>query len=141
MFSLRGDVHKLYLKLKKTFRRHHSVEDMKELIEIGEIEQFYRNLKVSELTKIRYRMLKEKDGNGIIPLLVSALPWLAFIFTKQLNAVLNKSIHLLLWFLIAYTFLTAFSLAIHYREKAWATVHIEIINDLLKEKKKGTDPS
>lgn len=141
MLSFRGDVHKLYLKFKKTFSDGQSVEDMKELVEITEIKQFYSQLNASDLIKIRYRMLKEKDGNGIIPLLVSALPWLAFIFSKQLNDFLNQSGHLLFWFLILYTFFMTFSLIVHYREKAWATVHIEIIDDLLKEKKEGVNPS
>ncbi|HEX6922582.1 MAG TPA: hypothetical protein VF149_02070 [Bacillales bacterium] len=139
MFSLRGDVHKFYLKLKKAFERDHSVNEMSELVEIEKIQQFYDQLDASELTKIRYRMLKEQKGNGIIPLLVSSVPWLAFIFSKQLHAFVDKSGHLLFWFLIVYTGVITLSVVIHYREKAWATVHIEIIEDLLKTKQKKTE--
>ncbi|HET7578668.1 MAG TPA: hypothetical protein VFK33_05230 [Bacillales bacterium] len=134
MFSLRGDVHKFYLKLKKVFNRQHSVEDLKELDEMADIQAFYRGLPAAQLKQIRYRMLKEQNGNGMIPLLVSSMPWLAFIFSQELRNWLNKNILLLLGFLIAYTFFIAFGSVLHYREKAWASVHIEILNDLLEEK-------
>lgn len=140
MISLRGDVHKFYLKLKRTFDQKKSIHELDEIIEINEIQQFYHQLNVPELQKIRYRMMKEQKGNGIIPLLVSSLPWLAFIFSEELHKWVGKNFILLFCFLIIYTFLITFSTVLHYREKSWATVHVEIIDDILKERKNETRP-
>lgn len=134
MLSLRGDGHKFYLKLKRVYARNHSVKAMRELAEIDEMQRFYRSLTREDLEKIRLRMLKEKSGNGMIPLLVSSLPWLAFIFSKELRTLLSRSAHLFFWFLVIYTALIIFSSIIHYREKAWAIVHLETIDQIIKEK-------
>jgi hypothetical protein len=134
MFSFRGDAHKFYLKLKKTIRNGAPVSRLKEMKEIGEIRQFYQQLNCPELTNIRYRMLKEKSGNGIVPILISALPWLGFLVSKQLQSLLTKGNAIVFLFLTTYTVLTTVSVVIHYREKAWTTVHIEIIKDVIKEK-------
>ncbi|HEU5140643.1 MAG TPA: hypothetical protein VFT51_11760 [Bacillales bacterium] len=139
MISLRGDVHKFYLKIKKGFQHDHSLNGMKELTEIKGIQQFYEQLESAQLKTIRYRMIKEQKGNGIIPLLVSSLPWLAFIFSKQLHSFVDKSAHLLFWFLIVYSFVITLSVTIHYREKAWAAVHIEIIEELLNSRQNNTE--
>ncbi|HET7658474.1 MAG TPA: hypothetical protein VFK37_09295, partial [Bacillales bacterium] len=136
MISLRGDGHKLYLKLKRKVGCSESVEEMKEMAEMTEMEQFYRSLKIEILEKIRLRMIKEKNGNGIIPVLVTSLPWLAFIFSKELRDLLSRNAHFLFWFLIVYTALISFGTIIHYREKAWAAVHLEMINGIIKDKKK-----
>lgn len=136
MLSFRGDGHKLYLKLKQKHNQHQSIQDLKEIAEIDEMEQFYRQFKMRDLEKVRLRMIKEQNGNGLIPLLVSSLPWLAFIFSKELRSLLSRSAHLLFWFLVIYTTLIIFGTIIHYREKAWAALHLEMINGILKEKKK-----
>lgn len=135
MLSFRGDVHKFYLKLKNAIRHGDSIHELSEIIEINEIQQFYHRLSVAELVKIRYRMIKEQKGNGMVPLLVTALPWLAFILSKQLQSLFSKGMLLILGFLVLYTFLITASTVLHYREKAWASVHIEIIDDILKERK------
>lgn len=139
MFTPRGDAHKFYLKLKKTVRSGHPVHQLKEIIEVNDIKQFYNQMNGDQLSNIRYRMLKEKDGNGMIPLLVTALPWLGFLVSNQLQSFLTKGIHILFVFLIAYMLVMTTSVILHYREKAWATVHIEIIEDILKEREKRTD--
>lgn len=140
MMSLRGDVHKFYLKLRRHFEADQSIHGLNEIIEINEIQQFYHLLNSPELEKIRYRMIKEQKGNGIIPLLVSSLPWLAFIFSEELHKWVGKNFILLFCFLIIYTFLITFSTILHYREKSWASVHIEIIDDILKERKSEACP-
>lgn len=135
LLSLRGDVHKFYLKLKNAVDHGNSVCELDEIIEMNKIQQFYHRLSSPELVKIRYRMIKEQKGNGMIPVLVSSLPWLAFILSEQLQAVFKKGMLIILGFLVIYTFLITFSTIVHYREKAWANVHIEIIDDILKERK------
>ena len=136
MFSFRGDGHKLYLKLKRNHNKQQSINELEEIAELVEMEQFYRELKREDLEKIRLGMIKEQKGNGMIPLLVSSLPWLAFIFSRELRSLLNRSPHLLFSFLFLYTVLIIFGTLIHYREKAWAAVHVEMIDLILKEKTK-----
>jgi hypothetical protein len=141
MFSLRGDIHKFYLKLKKVSRGAGTLPELKELNEIEEMQQFYRGLPSPLLKQIRLRMMKEQKGNGIIPIIVSSAPWLAFIFSQELRHFLNKSIHFIAWFIILYSFLMTLFLIIHYSEKAWAVVHVEIIEDLLESREKSQDPA
>lgn len=80
MFSLRGDAHKVYLKLKKAAHQNQNAEEIDELAEMEEIRQLYLTLESATLRKVYYRMTKEKNGSGVIPILVSALPWLFFYF-------------------------------------------------------------
>lgn len=80
MFSLRGDAHKVYLKLKKAAHQNQNAADIDELAEMEEIRQLYLTLESATLRKVYYRMTKEKNGSGVIPILVSALPWLFFYF-------------------------------------------------------------
>src|SRR6478735_2139501 len=83
MFSLRGDAHKVYLKLKKAAHQNQNAEEIDELAEMEEIRQLYLTLGSATLRKVYYRMIKEKNGSGVIPILVSALPWLFFLFSFQ----------------------------------------------------------
>lgn len=136
MFSLRGDAHKVFLRLKKTMDQGHSIKHMKELIEIGEIQNLYRSLDSGILKLIFYRMTKEKNGSGIIPIIVSSVPWLMLLFSKQLSDFLFHD-GSLLWvvFSCLYIFAVAASVILHFREKAWAAFHMEIIKDILNERK------
>jgi hypothetical protein len=135
MISLRGDAHKFYLKLRKAIKNNQSIQQLKEIKEINGIEHFYQHLDDDELAKIGYRMTKEQKGAGIIPVLVTSLPWLAFIFSKKLQSWLfGDGSYLWLGFIFLYIFTIVLSIVVHYREKAWASVHKEIIQDLLKER-------
>lgn len=140
MFSLRGDAHKFYLKLRKKKVNQQSIEQCKELAEIEEIQSFYTEMSNHTLSKIQYRMMKEKNGSGIIPIFISAGPWLLFIFSKQLQRFLFKE-GSMLWaaFVVMYLTTLTVSVIVHFQEKAWAAVHIEIIQDILKER--GMDKS
>ncbi|GGH87791.1 hypothetical protein JOD43_004110 [Pullulanibacillus pueri] len=135
MVSFRGDAHKFYLKVKKTVQQDQSLYKLPEIQEIQTIDHFYGQLSMNELNMMRYWMLKEKGGNGVIPILITALPWLGFLLSKQLQTLLMKSNLYVLGFLILYIVITAISIVIHYREKAWATMHIEIIDQHLQRLK------
>ncbi|KAB7705561.1 hypothetical protein F9802_13550 [Bacillus aerolatus] len=137
MFSFRGDAHKVYLRLKKVSDKDQPFKQMKELTEIGEIQEFYQSIDSCTLKKIYYRMIKEKNGSGIIPILVSAVPWLFFLFSQQLQQFLfNKGSLLWIVFVVIYIITLTISVILHFHEKSWAAVHIEIIQDILKERKK-----
>jgi hypothetical protein len=134
MLSLRGDAHKFYLRLKRS-KKQQAIDECKELAEIEEIQTFYTEMDSRTLNKIQYRMVKEKNGSGIIPIFISAGPWLLFIFSKQLQRFLFKE-GSLLWigFVLVYMTTLTVSVIVHFREKAWASVHIEIIQDILRER-------
>jgi hypothetical protein len=136
MFSTRGDAHKFYLKLKETHNNQQSLENIKELHEIEEIQTFYNTLKSSTLEKIYYRVLKEKNGMGMIPIFISAGPWLLFLFSKQLQEFLfkNGSIPFFI-FITIYLLILVISVILHFREKAWASLHATVIKDILHERK------
>lgn len=135
MFSLRGDAHKFYLRLRKKKVNQQSIEQCKELAEIEEIQTFYEEIDSRTLNNIQYRMVKEKNGSGIIPVFISAGPWLLFIFSKQLQRFLFKE-GSMLWaaFVVMYLTTLTVSVIVHFQEKAWAAVHIEIIQDILRER-------
>jgi hypothetical protein len=135
MFSTRGDAHKLYLKLKVTTKNKQLLDELDELTEIEEIQTFYRSLKSSTLEKVYYRVLKEEKGMGMIPVLVSAGPWVLLLFSKQLQEFLFKDGNMPFFiFITIYLLILVVSIILHFREKAWAAIHSSIIKDILHER-------
>ncbi|WP_102349131.1 hypothetical protein [Bacillus sp. Marseille-P3661] len=134
MLSFRGDAHKVYLQLRKKASSSESFLQIKDLDEIDEIVNFYRSLDRQTLKKVYYRMIKEKNGSGIIPIFVTAIPWFLFLFSKQLQEILFQD-GSFLWaiFGFIYFFALTTSVVLHFREKAWAAFHIEIIQDIIAE--------
>lgn len=92
MFSFRGDAHKLFLTLKEQ-KDIHSNKDLKET---AEIKSFYESLESETLRLIFYRMVKEQNGTGIIPIFVTAIPWLLFLFSDKIQDFLFKD-GILIW--------------------------------------------
>ncbi|TYR81382.1 hypothetical protein FZC66_05895 [Priestia megaterium] len=137
MVSFRGDAHKIYLRLKKAATKDKNLKSVKELAEIEEIQRLYVSLNSSTLQKIYYRMVKEKNGSGIIPVFVSSVPWLLFLFSKQLQQFLFKE-GSFLWVIFVFVYISVLivSVLLHFREKSWAMVHTEIIQDILEDRKK-----
>lgn len=133
LLSFRGDAHKLYIKVKKAIKQNRSVQDIKEIREITTIESYYSRLSTEDLNYVKYRVIKEKNGSGILPLLVSSLPWLLFIFSEKLQTWLFKN-NFLWVFIFVYVSTMIACVVIHFREKAWANVHLAMIEDLLKDK-------
>ncbi|MGG7620838.1 hypothetical protein [Bacillus coreaensis] len=135
--SFRGDAHKLYMKLIKVYKHDKPLGQVRELLEIEEIRAFYQTIETATLQLIYYRMTKEKQGSGIIPIFVTSIPWFFFLFSKQLQEFLFKEgSFLFLLFGIFYMVTLTISVIVHFRENAWAAVHIEIIQDIVKEREK-----
>ncbi len=133
--AFRGDAHKLYIKLSKANKQDEPLRQAKELTEIQEIRAFYQTIETATLQLIYYRMIKEKQGSGIIPIFVTSIPWFFFLFSKQLQEFLFKEGSLLfLLFGIFYMVTLTISVIVHFRENAWAAVHIEIIQDIVDER-------
>lgn len=135
LFSTKGDAHKVFLRLKKTIDNGGIIKETKEFKEIKEIQTLYQSLDSSTLQLIHYRMIKEQNGSGMIPILVSSAPWLLLLFSKQLASYLfHDGSWLWAGFCIVYLLILGLSVLIHFREKAWAAFHMEIIQDILKER-------
>ncbi len=134
---IRGDAHKLYLKLKRTYKKGQlSLNEMAEIKEVTEIRRFYSNINTDTLEKILYRMIKEKNGSGIIPIFVSTVPWLLFLFLEPLQKFLLKDgMFGAIVFTLFFVILLSTSVILHFREKAWAAFHIAIIKNILAKEK------
>ncbi|ADU30499.1 hypothetical protein [Evansella cellulosilytica] len=142
MFSLRGDAHKFYLKLKKEVRKGRKISNLKEIQELKEIYKFYSPLDTLTLKNIHFRMTKEKTGSGLIPILVSTIPWILFIFSNQVQSFFeNDDSYMWLLFVGIYILGVTFSVAVHFREKAWATVHMQMIEEVINENSKSQNTS
>uniref|UniRef100_A0A942YCR7 Uncharacterized protein n=1 Tax=Neobacillus citreus TaxID=2833578 RepID=A0A942YCR7_9BACI len=136
MFSFRGDAHKIYLKLKRALNNEQSFKSVREIDQIEQIQNFYISIDSPTLKKIYLCMIKEKNGSGIIPILVSSGPWLLLLFSEQLQKFLFKEGSVLwIYFAFAYIFILTMSVILHFHEKSWASVHIEIIQEILQERK------
>ena len=135
MFTFRGDAHKVYLKLKKTPVEKRSMDYMAELAEIEEIRNLYRSIDSTTLKLIFYRIIKEKNGSGIIPILVSSIPWFLFLFSNKIQDILTRN-GSILWIIfgVLYIITITVSVVLHFHEKAWAAIHIEVIQDILEER-------
>ncbi|MEC2075236.1 hypothetical protein ABET41_04325 [Metabacillus fastidiosus] len=132
MFSFRGDAHKLYRQLRKA---NYNLAENKYLVEIAEIEAFYSGIESSILQKIYYRMTKEKNGSGIIPILITSGPWLLLLFSNQIQSFLFKEGSFLwVFFVVIYISILTISVVLHFHEKSWAAVHMEIIQDILEQR-------
>ncbi|MDP4106774.1 MAG: hypothetical protein Q8935_17710 [Bacillota bacterium] len=137
MLSLRGDAHRLFIQLKRHSTNNQEFKYMKRLHEIEKIQEFYNSINSNTLKQVYYCMLKEKKGSGIIPILVSSIPWLLLLFSKQLQDYLFQE-GSILWivFVIVYIIIITISVILHFRENSWASVHIEIIKDILTDREK-----
>ncbi|MGE6257071.1 hypothetical protein ACQKCU_04025 [Heyndrickxia sporothermodurans] len=129
MVSFRGDAHKVYLKIKEQGVKQ------KFLDEIKEIRDFYQSVESDTLTLIYYRMIKERNASGVIPLFVSSIPWLLFLFSTQLQNFLFRE-GSILWAIFGFIYLLILVVCVllHFREKAWAEFHLAIINDILNKR-------
>jgi hypothetical protein len=134
MFTFRGDAHRFFLKLKDAKSTNVQLKHVKEMVKMTEIISFYRTLESSELRIIKYQMFKEQQGSGSIPLIVSTIPWLLFIFSKQLVGFLFSAYSLWIPFVLLYVILLFLGVYLHFHERAWAKVHVEIIEDVLSER-------
>lgn len=131
MTYYRGDAHKLYVQLKNET----NVQSNKKLQEVAKIKSFYQTMDCTTLQLIYYRMIKERNGIGIIPIFATSIPWLLFLFSNKIQKLLFRD-GSKLWviFVITYLIILTVSILLHFKEKAWAALHIEIIKDVLDEK-------
>lgn len=133
MNLFRGDAHKIYIRLKKN---PETIRESKYLKELHEVRSFYESIESDVLKLIFFRLIKEKNGSGMIPIFVSSIPFLFLIFSQHLQKILFEE-GSRNWMIFIVCYITGITLALffHFREKAWASSHIEIIKDILEERK------
>lgn len=137
MNRFRGDAHKIYCHLKKN---PENIRSSKYLKDMKEARDFYQSIESELLKLIFYRLIKEKNGSGMIPVYISAIPFLFLIFSNHLQEFLfgeGSTYWFFVIFILIYVLALTFILFLHFREKAWASSHIEIIQDILSERKNG----
>nr|WP_239094264.1 hypothetical protein [Bacillus sp. B15-48] len=124
------------MRLRRATNKEQSFNEISELTELKDIKKLYETIDSETLKIIYYRMIKEKNGSGMIPIFVTTIPWLLFMFSNQIQRFLFKE-GSLLWvaFTIIYLCILTLSVILHFREKAWAETHIEIIQDIIKARK------
>src|SRR5699024_10724997 len=136
MFSFRGNAHKVYLKL----RNQTEVKQNKDIQETAKINANYETHASKSLQLFYYRMIKEQSGKGIIPIFVTAISLLLFLFSEKIQHVLFDNGGMI-WaiFILVYLIALTISTVFHFKERAWAAFHIEIIKDILdsRKEKKG----
>lgn len=133
MTFFRGDAHKLYVQLKNET----DFQSNRKLKEVAEIQSFYQATDSATLQLIYYRMKKEQNGLGIIPIFATSIPWLLFLFSNKIQDLLFKNgSKLWIIFVFAYLIVLTVSILLHFKEKAWAALHIAMIKDILDERKK-----
>lgn len=105
------------------------------LQETKAIKEFYQTLDKETLQLIYYQIAKEKNGTGIIPIFATAIPWLLFLFANPLESFLFQD-GSSYWIIFAFLYLVllSISLILHFKEKAWAVVHVKIIQEILAER-------
>nr|WP_106779616.1 hypothetical protein [Lysinibacillus timonensis] len=136
MNFLRGDAHKIYRRLKKN---PDTIKESKYLKDIQEVRDFYTSVDSDTLKLIFYRLIKEKNGSGMMPIYVSSVPFLFLLFSQNLQTILFAAgSRNWLIFVLIYLAAITFILFLHFREKAWASCHIEIIQDILVSRKDKT---
>ncbi|QBK25093.1 hypothetical protein [Ureibacillus thermophilus] len=133
MNFFRGDAHKIYIHLKKN---RNAIRQSKYLKELHEVREFYESLESDVLQLIYYRLVKEQNGSGMIPIFVSSIPFLFLIFSQQLQKILlQEGSRNWLIFVVFYIVGITAALIFHFRERAWASSHVEMIKDILEERK------
>ena len=111
------------------------IKNNRYLKETDDIKKFYQSLDSETLQLIYYRIAKEMNGIGVIPVFISAIPWLFVLLANPLESFLfyGGSSNWLI-FAVIYLILLTISLILHFKEKAWGVVHSEIIKDILSKR-------
>ena len=134
MNLFRGDAHKIYCRLRKN---PDNIRKSKYLKDVREVQEFYDSVESDVLRLIFYRLIKEKNGSGMIPIYVSAFSFLLMILSNHLHDLFfaeGRGYWMFFIFMFIYLIAITFSLFVHFREQAWAASHIEIIQDILEER-------
>lgn len=132
---MKGDVDKLYRHLHKKYGDHLFIKNIHEMKDVKRIWDFYNKFDQQELRFLYAKMKKEHGGIGMIPLVASSLSFVGFIFGENLRNWINHyDPYGWILFIIVYTTFIVAALYLHYREKAWSTLHLTVVESILAEK-------
>lgn len=129
MRLLNGDVDALYRALSR--RSPAPGHALRELDDLRAMRRFYDSLSADDRRLLRARMKKEARGIGMIPVALSTLPLLTFVFARQLERQVALVQDRALWLLAAAFVLGLAALYIHHRQRALATLHLTLLDDAI----------
>lgn len=127
---LQGDIHRFYLRL----RRHWPTppaSPIDDLDHVRSIYDYYGQLPLHERRLLLAWAKKEESGIGLIPAALSGIPLLLLIFAPLIQdslKVLDPWAWISLWFGGALLFTVG--IYIHQRQKAYTTLHVQILDHL-----------
>jgi hypothetical protein len=131
---LKGDSHRLYLMLRRRFPQPPGGR-LAELDHVRAIHDYYARLDPVERHLLLAWAKKEESGLGLIPAALSGIPLIGLIITPFLQEPLTHvgpMAWMLLWLIGALAFVAG--IYIHYRQKAYSTLHVSLLEDLCKAK-------
>lgn len=131
---LQGDVHRLFLQL----RRHSPTPPPGPIQALDlprSIRAYYSQIPLEERRLLLAWAKKEESGIGLIPAALSGIPVIGFIFAPLIQAPFKEAaawVWLTFWALCAVALVTG--IYIHFRQKAYTTLHIVILQELCDQK-------
>jgi hypothetical protein len=126
---LRGDAHRFYLKLRR--RCPKPTGPLKQLDYLRGIRSYYAQLEPGDRQLLLAWARKEESGIGLIPTALSGVPLIGLIFAPFIQGsvrLMAPWVWLALWLVGAVAFVMG--VYIHHRQKAYTTLHIQILEQL-----------
>lgn len=130
---LRGDSHRLYLRLRRAYPTPPQ-GPVSQLDHVRAISDFYAGLDAVERNLLLAWAKKEESGLGLIPAALSGIPLLGLIFAPFMQQSIRQLppwTWILLWLVGAVAFTAG--IYIHFRQKAWSTLHVHVLEQLAKK--------
>lgn len=131
---LRGDSHRLYRKLRRSFPNPQRDARLPQLAHVREIRDYYARLAPGERALLLAWAKKEESGIGIIPAALSGVPFLGLVFAPFIQQSIKHvypGAWVVLWFLGSVAFIAG--IYIHHRQKAFTTLHITLLEQLCED--------
>jgi len=134
---LRGDSHRLYCELRRAYPTPPR-GPVDRLNHVRAIAEYYAALDPAERHLLLAWAKKEESGIGLIPAALSGIPLLGLIFAPFMQQSI-KRLPPWTWFLLWLVGATAFTagIYIHYRQKAWTTLHVYLLERSCQEDHSG----
>lgn len=133
---LRGDAHKLYEQLR---RQHPEPQGaIPNLRLVRDIADYYAKVGPQERRLLLAWAKKEEAGLGLIPAALSGIPLIGLIFAPFIQQTVRHvapSAWILLWAFGAVAFVAG--IYIHHRQKAYSTLHVQLLEVLCKPEPPG----
>lgn len=125
-----GDVHRFFLRLRRQFPTP-PAGPLPDLDHVRAIARYYAQLDPKERQLLLAWARKEESGIGLIPASLSTVPLLGLMFAPVVHVYIRQMatwIWVTLW--LAGILLFTSGIYIHHRQKAFTTLHIQLLEQL-----------